>query len=647
LQLELIKFLFMKKKLLSVKRLSLMALTFVLSGSVFSQSQTFNFTGAVQTFTVPCGVNSVFIQTWGAQGGSGATGGGAVAGGSGGLGGYSEGFLLVNPGDVLNVFVGEQGATPTGGYNGGANGGTQNAGGGGGATDVRVGGITEANRIITAGGGGGGGRGGCDEGSATTAGIGGNGGVGGGGVGTNGNDSPTSGGAAGGGGGGNFGATQGAPGPAGIGCGGFLGTPGSTAVTGTGATGGGGQSCCCSSGPSIPGGGGGGGGQIGGGGGGGGSAGTTGCSGNSKGAGGGGGGGSSYVGGVTSGASVNGIWLGNGMCTISWTSPTPPSHVISGPAAICEGTTTNLSIPADIYSTFYIWDVPSGLTFVSGQNTTDIAIVGATPGTYTVTVTGVNGTCSLTGPTDSFIITVNANAVVNADATSTSLCDGESVTLTSTGDADSYSWDNSVVEGVAFTPAVGSVTYTVTGSALNGCSSSASVTVDVNALPTVDLTASMSGTVCGGQDIALTGSPAGGTYSVIAGASSALVGSTFNALTAGTYNVQYDYTDGNGCSNNDTLIFIVNCFLGLEILGENGSLNVYPNPAQGSFSINSLSPINGSVELYDEMGKLVFSQKVTQMKNKQFDIKTLETGIYNIQIINDNEIFNGKLSVIK
>ena len=284
----------------------------------FERTANFNFTGGLQTFTVPADVcDTIFIQCWGAQGGDGAVGGAGTIGGSGGLGGYAEGYLVVNPGDIINIFVGGQGATPAGGFNGGADGGSTNAGGGGGASDVRVGGTAESDRIITAGGGGGGGRGGCHEGSGT-GGNGGNGGFGGGGVGANGADSPQSSGVAGGGFGGNAGGIQGAFGAKGIGCAAFSGTDGIAASTGTGGNGGAGQTCCCSSSPSIVGGGGGGGGFIGGGGAGGGSAGTTGCAGNSKGAGGGGGGGSSYTGGVISGTAVSGIWLGNGLVIISY-----------------------------------------------------------------------------------------------------------------------------------------------------------------------------------------------------------------------------------------------------------------------------------------------------------------------------------------
>ena len=94
---------------------------------------TFAFTGAVQTYTVPAGVTSINLKSWGAQGNSNA--GGIV----GGFGGYAEGNLVVTPGQVLNVNVGGGAATSiNGGFNGGgaagANTGCAAAQGGGGAT---------------------------------------------------------------------------------------------------------------------------------------------------------------------------------------------------------------------------------------------------------------------------------------------------------------------------------------------------------------------------------------------------------------------------------------------------------------------------------------------------------------------------------
>src|SRR6266478_7882717 len=86
-------------------------------------TQTFTYTGSVQTFTVPLCVTSITIDAKGAQGGdvSGTTAcwtPGPVAV-SGGLGGRTQCTLAVTPGQVLNICVGQQGTLTSGGYNGG------------------------------------------------------------------------------------------------------------------------------------------------------------------------------------------------------------------------------------------------------------------------------------------------------------------------------------------------------------------------------------------------------------------------------------------------------------------------------------------------------------------------------------------------
>ncbi len=438
---------------------------------VSTVTTTFNFTGGMQTFTVPAGVTSIDITALGAQGGSGAAGGASVAGGAGGLGASATGTLAVVPGQVLNIFVGGQGATPAGGFNGGGNGGNQNSGGGGGASDVRAGGSGIANRVITAGGGGGGGRGGCDEGSASTGGIGGNGGTGGGGVGADGASSPTSGGVAGGGFGGNAGSVQGAFGAAGIGCGGFLGAPGITTANEIGGNGGNGQTCCCFSFGSIPGGGGGGGGQIGGGGAGGGSAGTTGCSGNSKGAGGGGGGGSSYTGGVTSGTTTAGVQPGDGQVVITYALPAGPScpgtpktftitvnptPVVNAVASqvVCNGSPTaniNFTSPVSGGVIVYNWTnsdpsigIPASgsgdiLSFIA-INATNVPVVA----TLTVTMSYSNGGVTCVSAPVTFTITVNPTPDVNQPANQTVCANTATAPVNFTGTVAGtvFNWTN-------------------------------------------------------------------------------------------------------------------------------------------------------------------------------------------------------------
>ena len=130
----------------------------------------FRYTGAVQTYTVPRGVDSVFMQVWGAEGGQ--TSGYSSYVWEGGKGGYSQGKMAVTAGDVLNIYVGQKGNNGTSGisttaasFNGG--GGSEantsssyfHGGGGGGGTDIRVNSTALLARVIVAGGGGGAGYG--------------------------------------------------------------------------------------------------------------------------------------------------------------------------------------------------------------------------------------------------------------------------------------------------------------------------------------------------------------------------------------------------------------------------------------------------------------------------------------------------------
>ena len=89
-----------------------------------------NYTGAMQSFTVPAGVTSITIQALGAQGG-----------GNGGLGAKMTGTFTVTPGQVLQVLVGGLGG----------DGGSYGSGGGGGTFVVAPGNVL----LIAAGGGGG------------------------------------------------------------------------------------------------------------------------------------------------------------------------------------------------------------------------------------------------------------------------------------------------------------------------------------------------------------------------------------------------------------------------------------------------------------------------------------------------------------
>lgn len=136
--------------------------------------RTFNYTGNVQTYTVPI-TGTYKLQTWGAQGGTDSSD--SITAGKGG---YAQGMVKLNKDQVLYIYIGGQGG-PTNsnglaGYNGGGLGGLYSyginlrAGGGGGATHIAsLSGLLSAlsnNKslvYIVAGGGGGYCHGGADN----------------------------------------------------------------------------------------------------------------------------------------------------------------------------------------------------------------------------------------------------------------------------------------------------------------------------------------------------------------------------------------------------------------------------------------------------------------------------------------------------
>jgi len=103
-------------------------------------TQTFSFTGSLQTFVVPAGISTLTAECTGARGGN-----GNQPTSPGGFGAYAAGDISVTPGETLIIIAGGTGATGTSSLHGG--------GGGGGSFVIRQSGNVP---LVIAGGGGGG-----------------------------------------------------------------------------------------------------------------------------------------------------------------------------------------------------------------------------------------------------------------------------------------------------------------------------------------------------------------------------------------------------------------------------------------------------------------------------------------------------------
>ena len=484
------------------------------SGNVVAPgSQTFNFTGSQQTWTVPNGVTSINFTIAGAKGGNGTSG---IAGANGAT---LAGALAVTPGQTIFINVGGQGAINAGGFNGGGNGGS-GAGGGGGATDIRLGGNGLGNRAVVAAGGGGAGRGPSYSPTPGAGGTGtfcgspwGYGGSNGGGC-----SAGTSGGCAGGtapsyGTGGAGGGLSSGGGTAGSG-GGVLGQAGSLGQGGNGGT-------------SVYGAGGGGGGYYGG------SAGMSG----SGGCHGGGGGGSSYADQAVASALTHtgGNNNTNGYCNISWTgsgcgSPLVPITVTVNPAptittsgtTICSGQTATLTATSNAPGGTYTWN-PGNLTGSSVTVTPNV--------TTQYTVSYVVPNCN--SATATATVTVNPSPAAPT-ANNVTLCGPGSATLTATGGQNnSYVWYSNAngtgqlsTNASYITPTISTTTTYYVGTAAQGGA--------VNGSQTFNYTAGVqtfTAPVTGNYTVTLFGAQGGNGLNTTGGLGGQATGSL--ALTAG------------------------------------------------------------------------------------------------------------------
>jgi len=218
--------------------------------------------------------------------------------------------------------------------------------------------------------------------------------------------------------------------------------------------------------------------------------------------------------------------------TANYTAPSTPIVNAGVDQSVCSG--ANVSLVGSGAST-YSWD--NGVT-------NNVSFTPSATLTYTVTGTSLSG---CTG-TDQILVTVNSLPTVNAGLDQ-SVCAGSNVTLSASG-ASTYSWNNGVTNGVAFTP-VSTATYTVTGTSVAGCTNTDQVQVSVNPIPMVN--AGTYTSVCSdAADISLAGTPSGGTFS-----GTGVAGSNFDP-SAGTQTITYSYTDGNGCSNSANATITVN-----------------------------------------------------------------------------------------
>jgi len=271
-------------------------------------------------------------------------------------------------------------------------------------------------------------------------------------------------------------------------------------------------------------------------------------------------------------------------------------------------------------------------TWSTGSNATSIVVSPTATANYTLT--GMNTVNGCTNAATSNLV-VNPLPVVTASSPSAA-CNGNTSCLSGSG-ALTYSWAGPCgFTSASQTPCFPfnlacQCAYTLTGTDANGCVNTATVCVAVNPLPTVTANSSAS-VICTGNSVTLTGGGAT-TYSWTGGVTD---NTAFSPTVTNSYTVTG--TDANGCVNTASVTVTVSACTGINNLNENiVQFVVYPNPNNGDFTI-SLTGLNKtpSVEIYNTIGKLVYSDVLTKEKNS-FNTN-LAAGIYFINIIDNGKV---------
>lgn len=315
--------------------------------------------------------------------------------------------------------------------------------------------------------------------------------------------------------------------------------------------------------------------------------------------------------------------------TASGFSNTPGVSAVSSQTNIsCNGAANGIaSVTASGTGPFnYTW-TPSGGNAPTAS--------GLSAGVYTVTIAN---TCTNT----SQVISISQPPVIslNATAGSTVICEGSASTLTATGSGGtgtlSYTWSTgSTSNTISVNPASTSV-YTVNTADANNCTKSATVSVAVNALPSVSLTAAAGNVCVNSGSIALTGSPTGGNYN-----GTNVSGTAFTPATSGTFTPAYSFTNSTtGCSNTATTAIVVSLCTGIEEGGNITSASIYPNPGNGIVTIG-LSAL-AHITITNMIGSTILVTEKSEAGKYSLDLSKEANGVYVVQVVQ-----NGKTSVVK
>jgi|GEM_PF-1655238 len=322
------------------------------------------------------------------------------------------------------------------------------------------------------------------------------------------------------------------------------------------------------------------------------------------------------------------VVISNGICPVAsivvpvMVSAAPGLNITTNASTtLCKGGSVTLTA-TQLNGVNYQWKIDNN----NIPNAVGVTYTATQSGTYTVVASGNN--CTSTSPPE--VVVVNAlpiDTVISTSVRAHVTCAGTSDTLIDeySYPGFTYQWNlnGGVVAGQTnpYVFAFDSGLYTVTVTDTNGCTNT-SPSFAVTQLPLPNPIVIVNGDVLSTgtfvsylwfmNDVAMTSNPTTNNSITITG--------------SGKYKVMV--TDGNGCSNTSTDIYVVG--VGVNNVISKDQVKIYPNPATSIVHIDAPVKVNVAVSGID--GRLMIKGNGVN----QLDLSSLSSGVYMITVSDEN-----------
>lgn len=216
------------------------------------------------------------------------------------------------------------------------------------------------------------------------------------------------------------------------------------------------------------------------------------------------------------------------------------------------------------------------------------------------------------------------------------ICQGDTVSLSVTGNAINYEWEPDITPNQPFSPTVTAI-YEVTGYNDLNCPATDTVTIYVHDLPTVS-------TILNGVVLEAMATPGNVTYQwVDCNGGTEILGATaanYTPTQTGSYAVKV--TSAQGCEDVSDCLAVTVVNAAINEVSSEPAVMVYPNPTSGGFFIKSAETIN-QIIITDLLGKTVYEANTTNGTGAIFAHLNQPAGVYSVTIKTPAAVYYRKI----